>query len=93
MVLRTSQIVLPFSNAKMKTSHKTLQGNGVGAVLLDGGLGGQSSYHGIDDYYETTNMNPSTKGKGLADRISNKLSKLNISSAPVKKLKNISLSI
>jgi len=44
-------------------------GTGVGAVLLDGGMGGQSSYSSLDDYINTTGVNPltrSTKGQGLA---------------------------
>jgi hypothetical protein len=47
-------------NAKM--------GRGMGSVLLDGGLGGQSSYSSLDDYLSTTNKltGPVIKGKGGA---------------------------
>lgn len=51
-------------------------GSGVGAVLLDGGLGGQSSYTSIDAYERATNRN--IEGYGLEDKIGNTLSRLNI---------------
>jgi hypothetical protein len=78
-------------------------GCGIGAVLLDGGIGGQSSYPSIDSYIETTGRNPYsgsidrpqkiqlTSGQGLADKIASKLSKLNIEK-PKKKKKNIVMS-
>lgn len=34
------------------------QGRGIGAVLVDGGLGGQSSFYSVDDYVATTNASP-----------------------------------
>lgn len=95
MSSRTSHIFLPNSNAKLYTLSRTISGKGYGTVLLDGGIGGQSSYHGIDDYISTTNRNPTVReGRGLSDKISSRLSKLNIcppSSKP--KMKNITLSI
>lgn len=100
---RTNHIVFPNSNAKMKSLTRSFNGAGYGAVLLDGGLGGQSSYYGIDNYIETTGRDPRKKispsGNGLADRISSKLSKLNISKSNIApptskpKIKNITLSI
>lgn len=44
------------------------KGRGMGSVLLDGGLGGQSSYTSLDDYLNTTNRlsGPVIKGKGGA---------------------------
>jgi len=93
---RTGHAVIPHYGVKMRSLTGTISGNGVGAVLLDGGLGGQSSYHGIDDYIATVRKTPRTQvsGNGLADRISSKLSKLNIANPIAKtKLKNIQLSI
>jgi len=95
-MVRTSHIMLP-NGSKMNSLRKTVVGGG-GSFLLDGGKGGQSSYNGIDDYIQTTNRNPrdyqSIKGNGLADKISSKLSKLNIAPPTAKpKLKNITLSI
>ena len=82
-------IVFPGSNAKMKTLTRTFNGGGYGTVLLDGGIGGQSSYHGIDDYIATTGRNPT--GAGLSDKIGSKLQGLKINNQT--KRKNISLSI
>ena len=86
-------IMFPGSNAKMRTLNRGMNGGGYGTVLLDGGMGGQSSYYSIDNYMATTNRQtrPQT-GNGLADRISSKLSKLNIA-PPTPKMKNITLSI
>lgn len=54
-------------------------GMGVGAVILDGGIGGQSSYPGgIDEYNQTVNkMKKIQRGEGLG-KLSAKLSGLNI---------------
>lgn len=100
MVYGTHHIKLPYSNAKIRTATGSFVGSGVGAVLLDGGLGGQSSYRSMDDYIETTKNNPyaSSKSKpsgtGLADKIGNKLSKLNLTppTSGLKK-KNIVMSV
>jgi hypothetical protein len=87
-----SHIVFPNSNSKMRTLTRGFNGAGYGAVLLDGGLGGQSSYSGIDDYIEKTGRNPnSSNGRGLSDKISGRLQNLKIDNKP--KRKNISLSI
>lgn len=86
-----SHISLPSMNIKMNTLHKKIKG---GSFLLDGGLGGQNSYNGVDDYIKTTNQQQANrvKGNGLSDQISSKLKNLNIN--PKKpKIKNISLSI
>lgn len=86
-------VVFPHSNAKMKTLTRSFNGAGYGTVLLDGGLGGQSSYFGLDNYIQTTGRNPASTGSGLADRISSRLSKLNIAPPPKTPRKNITLSI
>lgn len=93
-MVRANHIVFPYSNARMRSLTRTFNGGGYGSVLLDGGMGGQSSYYGIDNYIETTGRDPSTvRGQGLSDRISSRLSKLNISPPTKPKKKNITLSI
>lgn len=92
----TRQVKLPLRQTKLNT----LSRNPVGGFLLDGGKGGQNSYYGIDDYIETTGRNPyasnnsSVMGKGLDDKIRNKLQSLNISKPTVAKpkVKNITMS-
>jgi hypothetical protein len=69
---------------------KKMKGSGVGAVLLDGGMGGQSSYQSLDAYKNATGMNPTmrqVKGKGL-EKLSDKISGLSIL-PPKKKKQNI----
>ena len=59
---RSSNVYIPTIAVGMK-SHQIrgrLKGKGVGAVLLDGGLGGQSSYSSVDNYIATTGRNPNT---------------------------------
>jgi len=93
-MLRTHSIVFPNGNVKMKSLTKSIQGNGIGTVLLDGGIGGQSSFYGVDNYIQTTGRDPRvSSGKGLADRISSKLSKLHINPSTKQKVKNITLSL
>lgn len=80
------KIHLPYTNLRIHPVHKTAIGGGYGTVLLDGGMGGQSSYRSLSDYENTTGQNPvkrmeqSNQGKGLADKISDKLSKLKVES-------------
>lgn len=89
MALRTNHIVLPSTGSKLKTLTRTSIGSGIngcgGSFLLDGGLGGQSSYASVDDYYDT--IKKPNKGYGLSDKIGSKLQKLNIN--PKRKTKNI----
>lgn len=79
-----------------QTRGATRKGKGVGAVLLDGGLGGQSSYSGIDDYERTTGR-PSM-GSGMKmdmskmSRMSKKLENLMLKPT-AKKVKNINFSM
>jgi len=69
-----------------------MRGNGVGAVLLNkGGTGSGSSYSSLDDYIQTTGVNP-LKGKGLGS-MNNKLENLLIKTKKGKKDKNITFSI
>lgn len=73
----------------------SIQGKGIGAVLLDGGMGGASSYSGLDDYISTTGVNPyNINGSGLGKSITSKLGKLNIQKVPEKKKRaNINFSL
>lgn len=88
--------LIPFSNSRLKTiNSQPIHGRGAGSVLLrSGGGGAGSSYFDIDDYIHTTGNNPiipkrSVGGKGL-EKISKKISDLNISTTPNKpRKKNI----
>jgi hypothetical protein len=67
--------MLAFGNKSHQTRGR-MKGTG-GAVLLDGGRGGQSSYSSIDDYLSTTRSNPvltiqNMGGMGLAKSMGNK---------------------
>lgn len=106
--MHTRHVILPHSNAKIRSLNRYSKnggtvGCGIGGVLLDGGIGGQSSYMDLDSYMNTTGRNPLTNqinrkqdiqlksGSGLADKIAEKLSKLKIDK-PAKKKKNITMS-
>ena len=87
MSSRVSSVNLPFSNAKLKShrseSFKHSIGSGMGSVLLNkGGAGAGSSYMDIDDYIKTTGINPYSRsmpsGRGLSDKLGDKLSRLNV---------------
>jgi hypothetical protein len=84
-------IILPGSGCKQCCLKRTI--NGGSAFLLDGGKGSFNSYHGIDDYIETTNNK--MKGQGLSDKMNKYLNKLSINqNTPNKpKMKNITLSL
>jgi hypothetical protein len=71
-----------------------MKGKGVGAVLLNkGGSGAGSSYSSLEDYMETTGINPlQSKGKGLG-KMNAKLENLLIKTNKGKKEKNITFSI
>jgi hypothetical protein len=88
MAARTNFIHLPNRADKMRTLTKSVHGMGIGGVLLDGGRGGQSSYSSVDEYRAVTNRNPQS-GRGLADKIGDRLSKLNINKANPKRMRNI----
>lgn len=68
-------------------------GRGVGSVILDGGMGGQSSYRSIDDYLATTNA-PAPIGSGLKglEKIRSKMENLIIKPS-TRKPNNIKFSI
>ena len=96
----TRHVKLPMRNATMRThTGRTLNGGGMGSVLLQkGGPGVGSSYTDIDDYISTTGINPYARsgivkasGTGLGKKISEKLSKLAIIPEKLKR-KNITMS-
>ena len=66
-----------------------MKGAGVGAVLLDGGQGGQSSYSSIEDFKATTNHK--VGGMGLTN--STALQNLIIKKPTGKKPKNINFTL
>jgi hypothetical protein len=80
---------------------KHINGKGFGAVLLDkGGAGGGSSYTGVDDYFNTTGINPflqnNTFGAGLGrsrEKVHSKLESLLVKSNKGKKEKNINFNL
>jgi hypothetical protein len=86
--MRTSHIHLPGRADKINTLYRQTVGKGIGTVLLDGGMGGQSSYQSLDDYYSTTNRGKNS-GRGLSDKIGDRLSKLKINSSNKPRMKNI----
>jgi hypothetical protein len=91
---------MPTTKAYFKSGfvvHTKIKGKGVGAVLLNkGGAGGGSSYSSLDDYIQTTGINPllgvSKQGRGLGS-MNDKLENLLIKSKKGKKEKNITFSI
>lgn len=82
------KIYFPTKGVGMHSLTRRVCGKGVGAVILDGGIGGQSSYPGgIEEYLHTTSGTPLRRakaptGEGLG-KISAKLSNLTIK--PVEK--------
>ena len=80
-----------YNNNRILVYKPQLKGTGIGSVLLDNGIGGQSSYSSIEDYVATT------KGRGLEGLGSNvlgeKLSKLVIKQPSSKKHQNIKFNL
>ena len=64
-----------------------IMGKGIGTMLLDGGIGGGSSYESIDDYISTTGRNPNASGQGLGGRINSKLGGLTLGASKPKNIK------
>lgn len=88
---RNNKFYLPRMNKTI-----TRRGRGIGSVILDGGMGGQSSYESIDDYVNTANVSPSISsyGSGLKglEKIRNKMENLVIKPSS-RKIKNIKFSL
>lgn len=85
-------IFKPRHNNKIVMYQPQLKGTGIGSVLLDGGVGGQSSYSSLADYKQTT-----AKGRGLeglgSNALGEKLSKLVIKQPTQKKQQNIKFNL
>ena len=100
--MRTNMVYIPNIAVGIK-SHQTrgrMKGKGSGSFLLDGGLGGQSSYSSIDDYISTTGRNPNQitnmGGMGMMKPLTFKRDEMNskIKSMMVKpKVKNIKFNL
>lgn len=62
---KMSRVYVPSIGMSCKSHHTKgkIQGRGIGSVLLDGGIGGQSTYSSIDDYMATTGRNPFSKAE------------------------------
>lgn len=88
----SSKVYLQNLNKSSISRHTrgAMRGKGIGAVILDNGMGGQSSYSSIDDYVSTTNV---VRGSGLSglDKIRGKMENLTV--MPSKKSKNIKFTI
>lgn len=95
---RSNIVFIPRVNKTIisRQTRGSKKGRGIGNVILDGGLGGQSSYFSVDDYISTTKASPiiATSGRGIKglDSIRNNLENLIIKPS-VKKPKNIKFSI
>ena len=97
---KPSIIRTPFLGVSKRPSIHTrgrMSGKGIGNVLLDGGVGGQSSYGSKEDFIETTNWTPMSRNKmrgmGLSNKVGQKLAELNIQKPLSKKKKNIQFSM
>jgi hypothetical protein len=88
----SSKVYLQNLNKSSISRHTrgAMRGKGIGAVILDNGMGGQSSYSSLDDYVSTTNV---VRGSGLSglDKIRGKMENLTV--MPSKKTKNIKFTI
>jgi hypothetical protein len=108
--MATHHIFLPHSSAKLRALNRAsvnprIHGKGAPTFLLDGGIGGQSSYQSVEDYMNITGRDPYNNkmsrpqtvpalksGTGLADKIASKLSKLSLDKPKKAKKKNIVMS-
>jgi hypothetical protein len=90
------RVFIPVINKSSMSRHTrgSKQGRGIGGVLLDNGLGGQSSYSSVDDYLATTKRNLGISGSGIKglDSIRNKMESLVIKPSS-RKPKNIKFSL
>lgn len=87
----SSKVYIPTLNKSSISRHTRggMRGKGIGSVILDGGMGSQSSYSSLDDYLATTNV----RGSGLSglDKIRGKMESLTV--MPSKKTKNIKFTL
>ena len=56
-----------YNNSRIITYKPEMKGTGIGSVLLDGGIGGQSSYSSIANYKQTTAKGSHLEGLGSND--------------------------
>ena len=90
---KTNLVYIPNMSRSSVMKGSRMKGRGIGSVLLDGGMGGQSSYSSIDDYVATTNTRI-PKGAGLfgLDKIRGKMENLMVKPKVVKS-KNIKFTL
>jgi len=91
---KTNLVYIPNMSRSSVMKGSRMRGRGIGAVLLDGGMGGQSSYSSIDDYVATTNARYPKTGAGLAglDKLRGKMENLMVKPKVVKS-KNIKFTL
>tara|TARA_R110000751_G_scaffold44829_6_gene102259 strand:- start:453 stop:719 length:267 start_codon:yes stop_codon:yes gene_type:complete len=65
----------------------SMRGKGIGTMLLDGGMGGGSSYESVNDYIATTGRNPNISGGSLGGKITEKLGNLSVGRVKPKNIK------
>ena len=83
----SSRIYCPTSGHSGTSRHTRgrMTGKGIGTMLLDGGIGGGSSYASVNDYMQTTGRNPniasmgSSSGRGIGGGVKDKLESLVVS--------------
>ena len=81
-----------YSNSRTLVYKPEVKGAGIGSVLLDGGVGGQSSYSSVQDYKKTTSKGRGLEGLG-SSALGEKLSKLVIKQPPSKKQESIKFNL
>jgi len=81
-----------YNNNRILVYKPEMKGAGIGSVLLDGGVGGQSSYSSVQDYKKTTSKGRGLEGLG-SNALGEKLSKLVIKQPPSKKQENIKFNL
>jgi hypothetical protein len=81
-----------YNNNRILVYKPEMKGTGIGSVLLDGGIGGQSSYSSVQDYKQTTSKGRGLEGLG-SNALGEKLSKLVIKQPSSKKQQNIKFNL
>jgi len=81
-----------YNNNRILVYKPEMKGAGIGSVLLDGGIGGQSSYSSVQDYKKTTSKGRGLEGLG-SNALGEKLSKLVIKQPPSKKQESTKLNL
>ncbi len=92
---KSNLVYIPHMNKTLNSKYtRGKTGRGVGAVLLDNGMGGQSSYTSLDNYLATTNA-PVPVGRGLKglEQIRSKMEALQVQQPMSRKPKNIKFTL